>query len=165
MWDPPQTDILRVPQLSFCSTPSRMPPISYLVLLSAVDAASLPTPLGVAVYLALVAGFRGEQVVFILFLRGRKVGAFPKTQARNTVSGGRKAERPISDSCFKMEILPFPSEVLHVAPTNTWKITPGYWTGMAWTQDMSEEYQATSCLDSGLTSLPPGLDRPAEHLL
>jgi len=98
------------------------------MFLSAIDTASLPTPLGVAIYLALIAGFRGQQVVFILFLWGRKVGTFPKTQARNTVSGGRRAERLTSDSCFKKEILPFPSLVLHVAPRNTWRITPGYRT-------------------------------------
>lgn len=87
--------------------------------LSAIDAASLATPLGVAIYLALIAGLRGEQIVFILFLGGRKVGTFPKTQARNTVSGGRRAERPISDSCFRKEILPLPSQVLRVAPKQT----------------------------------------------
>lgn len=84
--------------------------------LSAIDAASLATPFGVAIYLALIAGLRGEQVVFILFLGGWKVGTFPKTQARNTVSGDRRAERPISDSRFRKEILPLPSQVLHVAP-------------------------------------------------
>lgn len=127
-WHPLQAAIPQVTQLLPCSTPPRMPWISYLVLLSAIDTASLPTPLGVAVYLALIAGFRGEQVVFILFLGGRKVGTFPKTQARNTVSGGRRAETSISDSCFKKEILPLHSQVLCVAPRNAWRIMAGYRT-------------------------------------
>lgn len=93
----------QVTQLLSCSTPLGMSQISYLVPLSAIDTASLSTSLGVAIYLALIAGFRGEQIVFILLLRGRKVGPFPKAQARNTVSGGRKAENSITNSCFEKE--------------------------------------------------------------
>lgn len=112
--------------------------------LGAIDTASLSTSLGIAIYLALIAGFRGEQIVFILFLRGRKVGPLPKTQARNTVSGGRKAESSISDSCFEKENFALHSCVPHVAPRHKGKITPFMACaecGPAWGR-----YQATSFL-------------------
>lgn len=157
---------LQVTQLCPHSTPARKPRSSYLVLLSAVDAASLTAPLGVAVYLALVAGFRGEQVVFILLLGSRKVGTFPKTQARNTVSGGRKAERPVSDWPFKKEIIPLPPQGLHEAPRNTRRILPVCRTRLVHGTCLREiRPRLVQMWPEGLICLHPGLAGAPEHLL
>uniref|UniRef100_A0A674GV31 Uncharacterized protein n=1 Tax=Taeniopygia guttata TaxID=59729 RepID=A0A674GV31_TAEGU len=101
-WDPLQASIPEGMQLLPRSSPSRMPWLSHLVPLCAVDAAPLPAPLGVPVDLALVAAAvaagaaPGRALVHVLaapegLVEVEARGTDALEAAQGVVAGGRAA--------------------------------------------------------------------------